>query len=239
MRTLTTGPAQPVHQPHKPATAQASVRYRTLGGVLLTVAGAAILMAIITAEALYPAAYDTHRNTISDLGAMRPGNLIRQPSAAIFDWTMMVTGIMVIVAAYCLYRALGRRAISIMAGLLGLGILGVGIFPGNYPAPHQVSALLAFTAGGIAVVLSWRVRTGPLRYLYLVLGAVALLSLVLGVFFQGWSPVAGLGEGGVERWVAYPVVLWMVSFGSSLCHGRDPDSPFHRAGGGQTGHDGT
>ena len=68
-------------------------------------------------------------------------------------------------------------------------------------------------------------RTGLLRYLYLTLGAIALLSLVLGMFFQDWSPVASLGEGGVERWVAYPVVLWMVSFGSSLCHGRDLDSP--------------
>jgi hypothetical membrane protein len=219
---VTTAPARPVPSSQRPAPAWAGVRYQTLGGMLLAVAGTVILMAIITAEALYPAAYNTHRNTISDLGAMRPDNLIRQPSAAIFDWTMIVTGIMIIAAAYCLYRALSRRGISIMAGLMGLGILGVGIFPGNHPAPHQVSSLLAFAAGGIAVLLGWRLQAGPLRYLYLALGVVSLISLVLGVFFLGWSPVARIGEGGVERWVAYPVVLWMVSFGSALCRTREP-----------------
>jgi len=54
-----------------------------------------------------------------------------------------------------------------------------------------------------------------------------------------WSPVASLGEGGVERWVAYPVVLWTVSFGSSLCHGRDPDAPLHRTRGRRAGYEGT
>jgi Protein of unknown function (DUF998) len=94
--------------PAGPVRKLARARYGTIGGLLLVVAGAAILMGIITAEALYPAAYNTHRNTISDLGAMRPLNLIRQPSAAIFDWTMIVTGILVIAAACFLHRALSR-----------------------------------------------------------------------------------------------------------------------------------
>jgi len=38
--------------------------------------------------------------------------------------------------------------------LLGLGILGVGIFAGSTLAPHQVFALVAFSAGGTAAVLS-------------------------------------------------------------------------------------
>jgi hypothetical membrane protein len=196
--------------------------------MLLAVAGAAILMGIITAEALFPATYNTHRNTISDLGAMRPHNLVRQPSAAIFDWTMIVTGILVITAAYLLHRALRRWGTSVPVALLGVGILGVGIFPGNHLPEHQLFAMLAFTAGSVAAILSWRVQGGPLRYYSLLLGAAALLSLVVGVFLIGWMPAARLGEGGVERWVAYPVVLWMVSFGASLCQSRRsglPDQP--------------
>jgi len=42
------------------------------------------------------------------------------------------------------------------------------------------------------------------------------------VFFIDWPPAARLGEGGAERWVAYPVVLWMVSFGSTLCRTHEP-----------------
>jgi hypothetical protein len=64
-------------------------RRRATSGVLLLLAGAAILMGIITAEALYPAPYHTDANTISDLGGTEPPEgLVLQPSAAIFDATM-------------------------------------------------------------------------------------------------------------------------------------------------------
>jgi hypothetical protein len=45
---------------------------------------------------------------------------------------------------------------------------------------------------------------------------VSLVAIVLGVVALGWGPVAELGEGGIERWNSYPIVLWLVAFGSSL-----------------------
>ena len=42
--------------------------YRKAAGALLFLAGAVVLMGIITAEALYPADYSTAANTVSDLG---------------------------------------------------------------------------------------------------------------------------------------------------------------------------
>lgn len=206
---------------HPPAAPPERRRgYATLGGLLLMGAGSATLMGIITAEALYPAPYSTYRNTVSDLAAMRPHNLVRQPSAAVFNWTMIVTGLLVIVAAYCLHRALRRWTVSLPAGLLGAGMLGAGVFPGTHMTAHQLFATLAFAAGSIAALLSWRVLPGPLRYLAAVLGALALVSLVAGIFFMDWTPAARLGEGGVERWIAYPVVLWMVIFGAWLGGGH-------------------
>jgi hypothetical membrane protein len=200
-----------------PATTGPPTWYGKLGGVLLLVAGAAILMGTITAEALYPAAYSTHRNTVSDLGAMRPENIIRQPSAAIFDWTLITTGLLIIVAAYFLYRALQRWAIVIPTALLGVGVLGAGIFPGNTGNTHALLAMLAFTAGSIAAILSWKVLSSPLRYICVALGSAALVSTVLSTnLFIDWAPVARLGEGGIERWIVYPVVLWMVTFGAYL-----------------------
>jgi len=73
-----------------------------VAGVLLSIAGAAILMGIITAEALYPAPYNTAENTISDLGGTMPseGGIVLQPSATIFDATMLVTGPMIICRDY-------------------------------------------------------------------------------------------------------------------------------------------
>ena len=200
-----------------PVTTGPPTWYGKLGGVLLLVAGAAILMGTITAEALYPAAYSTHRNTVSDLGAMRPENIIRQPSAAIFDWTLIIAGLLIIVAAYFAYRALQRWAIVIPTALLGVGVLGAGTFPGNTGNTHALLAMLAFTAGSVAAILSWKVLSSPLRYICVALGSAALVSTVLSTnLFIDWAPVARLGEGGIERWIAYPVVLWMVTFGAYL-----------------------
>ena len=190
--------------------------YGKFSGTLLLVAGAAILMGIITAEALYPAAYSTHRNTVSHLAAM-DDIIVRQPSAAIINWTMIIAGLVVIVAAYYLYRALQRKAIPIATALLGIGMVGVGIFPANHGNTHTLFAMLAFAAGSIAAILSWKVLTGPLRYICLLLGTAALVSMILSTdLFIDWAPVARLGEGGIERWIVYPVVLWMVTFGAWL-----------------------
>jgi hypothetical membrane protein len=184
-----------------------------IAGVLLSLAGAAILMGFITAEALYPGAYTTHTNTVSHLGASEPPNsVVLQPSAAIFDVTMLVTGAMILAGAWFAYRALRRKAV-----LIPTALLGVGIFPLTHPTPHTLFAFAAFLAGGIAVVLSSRLTAAPFRYLWTVLGTIALAATVLAVdAFRTWWPIAELGEGGLERWIVYPVVLWLVAFGSYL-----------------------
>lgn len=68
----------------------------------------------------------------------------------------------------------------------------------------------------MVALLSSAEQRGPLRYLSATLGAVALVSLGVGLFGQGTAAAALLGRGGVERWVAYPVVLWLVAFGAAL-----------------------
>jgi hypothetical membrane protein len=194
---------------------------------LLFLAGAVVLMGIITAEALYPADYNTAGNTVSDLGGTRPseGGVVLQPSASVFDATMVVSGVMIVAAALSFHLASGRRAVTIPTALLGLGVLGVGIFPGN-TGLHPIFALLTFVSGGVAAILSYKASDSPLRYIVVALGATALLMLVLGILgapqpdgmglFGDAGPIAALGSGGMERWVAYPVVLWLSAFGGYL-----------------------
>jgi hypothetical membrane protein len=186
-------------------------------GVLLTLAGVGILMGIITAEALYPDLYTTFDNEISDLGATRPPNsVIRQPSATVFDVTMIVTGLMIVSCAVLLWRDL-RRLLVVPVALLGLGVLGVGVFPGNVEAVHPWMALLAFVAGGLCGVAGWFGLSGVVRWPSVVLGAVSLGHLVYVMVAGLDAPwVASLGDGGAERWVAYPVVLWLVMAGGWL-----------------------
>lgn len=189
-----------------------------IAGSLLLLAGCAILLGIITAEALYPDVYTTFDNEISDLGATRPpDSIIREPSATVFNTLMMVTGVMLLAAAFFLHQTFHSRRVTISSALMGLGVLGVGIFPGNYEALHPLFALMAFVCGGFAAVLSGHVQAAPFRYFSGLLGGIALVSLAIGLF-AGESSVFfdKLGDGGVERWIAYPVVLWMVAFGAYL-----------------------
>lgn len=190
----------------------------SIAGVSLTLAGFIGFMGIITAEVLYPD-YST-RQDISDLGSTRPPNpVIHEPSATIFNSTMLLTGAMVLVSAYLLYRVLDRRGFPIALAVFGFGAFGVGVFPGNVAPWHGLFAMLTFVSGGIAVVLSARVVPRPFSLLCGLFGGISLLVLA-SVFFYGLiggpSPLEPLGPGGIERWVVYPLILWLPAFGGYL-----------------------
>jgi hypothetical membrane protein len=196
--------------------------HKTAGGLLLT-AGATIVMGIITAEALYTNPYNA-RMEISDLGATETG-VVLHPSSTIFNLTMLVAGAMIITAAWFAHRALHRKAVSIPTGLLGLGVLGVGTFPGNIHPQHPLFAFTAFVAGGLAVMLSYKVTPQPLRAIFAVMGAVSLGFTLASVFLLEWGPFARLDLGGVERWMVYPVLLWLVGFGGYLAARQPEQAP--------------
>jgi hypothetical membrane protein len=193
-------------------------------GSLLTVAGVTILLGIITAEALYSSAYTTGGSEISDLGGTRPPNsLIFQPSAMIFDLSMVAIGILVLAGSGFVHRVFGRRSVTIPLTVLGIGALGVGLFPGNTGAPHQIFAMTTFIAGGVAAVSAARVTTAPFRFVSLLLGAVSLVTLISTLLLGNGSPMTVLGIGGIERWIVYPVILWIIAFGGYLSGRADGD----------------
>lgn len=197
----------------------------SISGVSMVLASFIGFMGIITAEALYPN-YST-RQEISDLGSTVPPNpIIHEPSATIFNSTMLLTGALVMIAAAFLYRSLDRRGFPIVLGIFGFGAFGVGVFPGNVTPWHGLFALLTFFSGGIAVLASSRVATRPFSVLCGLFGGISLAVLV-SVFFYGLvvggpSPLAFLGAGGIERWVAYPLIIWLAAFGGYLL--ATPDS---------------
>ncbi len=196
-----------------------------LGGSLLFLAGAIILMGIITAEATYPAAYTTGGNEISDLGGTRPpDSVILQPSATIFDGSMIVVGLLVMAGAWFIQRAFGRRSVTIPIAVLGAASLGVGLFPGYTGNPHAIVAMVTFVSGGVAAITGSRVTSAPFRYLSILLGAISLVSLGSVLVLGDAGPVEVLGMGGVERWIVYPVVLWVTGFGAYLAGRADGEA---------------
>lgn len=197
---------------------------QSIAGFSLTLAGFIGFMGIITAEVLYPN-YST-RQDISDLGSTRPPNpVIHEPSATIFNSTMLLTGAMALFSAYLLYRVMDRRGFPLALGLFGVGVFGVGVFPGNVTPWHGMFALLTFFMGGITVTLSARAVPRPFSFLCGLFGGTSLLTLVSVFFFgltvQSPNPLEFLSAGGIERWVVYPLILWLPAFGGYLMAGSD------------------
>ena len=71
-------------------------------------------MGIITAETKYPVfRHYTTRQEISDLGGTSPPQgLVTQPSAMIFDATMLIAGVLLVAGAFALWRLYRNRVLD-------------------------------------------------------------------------------------------------------------------------------
>jgi hypothetical membrane protein len=205
-----------------PEGARARVRHlrEVVAGALLSITGIGVILATITNEALYPAArhYSTFANTISDLGGTEPPNsYMVQPNRLIFIITMAIAGVLVLVATYLLWGVVERRRFLVALGIFGVGIVGIAVFPGNVATIHPLFSLVCFLGGSVAAILSRKILDVPLRYFAVALGSIALLATVFGLeSLENWGPQAAIGIGGVERWIAYPVLLWLVLLGAAF-----------------------
>ena len=179
------------------------------------------------AEATYPE-YSVSQNFLSDLGATchyEAGTspcFIVQPASIIFNSVLFLLGSVSLVSAYLVYRALGRRLFPTFFGLYGLGTLLAGVFPETVSTVHQLASLLAFVSGGIAVLVSARIgleMSRIRRYALMILGVLVLIALIPAVFsgpFIRLNNDFGIGPGGMERMVVYPLLLWILAFGTNL-----------------------
>lgn len=187
-------------------------------------------MGIILAETFYPG-YNVSSNFISDLGAFcrtQGGQYvcqINQPSSTIFNGCILVFGVLVLLGSYFAYRAFRNRLFTILFVLTGIGIVGVGIFPENVLGgiPHHIVSQMIFIFGGLSAIAAYRIERSPMTYFSVIMGVVTLafwgflewgfLELMGGTASSNYL---GLGVGGIERLVAYPLLLWMVGFGGYL-----------------------
>jgi hypothetical membrane protein len=214
-------------------------RLPAVAGALYSSAGFVLLMGIITAETKYPIfRHYTTRQEISDLGGTRPPQgLVTQPSAMIFDTTMLIAGVLLLAGAFALWRLYRDRVLTVVSTLFGIGALGVGIFPGN-TTPHPIVAMIAFVCSALTAIAVFRVTPAPFRFMSLTVGLLSLIALTVA-FLGDNSPIAkSIGIGGVERWVVFPMILWLAFFGGYLLasrHRMQPDRYGPAAMDGSTG----
>jgi len=151
-------------------------------------------------EYLYPG-YSVSNNYISDLGV--------GPSAYIFNTSIMILGILGMIAAFLLYK--WDKIFSILIFISSIGVFGVGLFPENMGILHLISSLITFLFTGITAIYSYKVDINPSRFIWPILGLISLSSLTLFIN----KSYLGLGKGGMERMIVYPVFIWLI--GISVC----------------------
>jgi len=185
--------------------------HKKVAGALVFVGGTQFLLAMVVAEAVYPG-YSISQNYISDLGV--------GPAALIFNTSVFLLGLMVLASAYFVHRSLNDRIVAVLLALAGVGAIGVGIFPENSPVMHEIVSGIAFIFGGLVPIAAARPLRGPFMYFSGGMGVLSLSALALlsaeDFFGLGQQFLLGLGPGGMERMIAYPVILWEIGFGGYL-----------------------
>lgn len=193
-------------------------RFRVIGGLSLVGVGAVSILGFITAEALFPG-YSTANHTISALGAARG----TPASRAVFNPAMVIAGILTVIAAYSLHHVYRRGLLTGVVAVTGVGgLVGVGLFPSQAGLLHFIAAMIAFTGVGLSALIVAATVRGPFRYISAALGVLELVALVLFLTLGGSTPI---GLGGLERWVAYLGLVWVIAFGGFLIPDSVPREP--------------
>jgi hypothetical membrane protein len=189
-----------------------------VAGALIFVAVTQFVLGVIVSEALY-SGYSISENYVSDLGV--------GSSSIIFNSSVFLMGLLLISGAYFLHRAFGFTMLTVTFVLTAIGAMGVGIFTLDAGIIHSVTALIFFLFSGLSAIFAvicsyvhgFKLMKMPFSALAVILGLTELGGVVL---FVG-KIYFGLGVGGMQRMVLYPVLIWLVGFGGYLM--AHPDKP--------------
>jgi len=189
-----------------------------VAGALIFVAVTQFVLSVIISEALY-SGYSISANYLSDLGV--------GSSSIIFNSSVFLMGLLLIIGAYFLHRAFDFTMLTLTFVLMAIGSMGVGIFTKDAGTIHSIAALFFFLFSGLSAIFAvvcshvhgFKLMKTPFSVIAIILGLTELGGFVLfvgGIYF-------GLGVGGMQRMVLYPVLMWLAGFGGYLM--AHPDRP--------------
>ena len=189
-----------------------SILYQKTAGLLMVISGIQFMLLVSIAETLYPG-YNTAKYDLSSLADLP----IHEPSATIFNVTVFIAGLLIVIASYLIYKRYQGKIFQAFLGILGIGAMGVGIFPGYTGNVHVIFAMASFIFGSLALLTSFTIlKDSLLKYVMIVLGAIAFLDILLVIILQDASPFMTFGIGGTERLIVYPVILGVIALGGYL-----------------------
>lgn len=179
------------------------INSRKAAGILAIAGALFFIAAMLASEALYPH-YSWAANYISDLGV--------GSTAPLFNSAAMLFGGLIVIVAVLVLISTKYKLLSLLMAIAGAGIIGVGAMPETTGIWHTAFAGIAFGVGALSAIASSKLFNKPVKYFFVLLGIVSLAGIgcyQLGFYF-------GLGPGGMERVVAFPILLWIIIFGFLL-----------------------
>lgn len=176
---------------------------RKLAGLAYIIGIIQFLLILIIAESYYPG-YSISDDYISDLGI--------GPTALLFNSSIALLGIIGCYVSYVLFNSSKGKAFSIFLLLSSLGALGVGFFPENLGLIHIIFAFMAFGFGSLTLLAFYQIEKSLLGFLSIVLGLFSLSA----IFLFATNNNFGIGPGGMERMIVYPILAWGLVLGSYL-----------------------
>lgn len=201
------------------------VRY---AGFVLVFASLQFFAAMFIEQALRPG-YSDFANTISDLGVNNPA--LGWSYAWIFDGSIILLGLLAISSILLLIPVFPDRKLT-LAGVVLLvigsaGAISVGIFTESYPfrayglSAHDYASVVTFLFANLGMTIMGLAlrRHKDWHPYWLVTFLLGLFSSIVLAFYLYYvvndvpGRYFGLGEGGLERFVAFPVLIWAVIAG--------------------------
>jgi hypothetical membrane protein len=195
-----------------------------VAGALFFIAATQFVLCFTIAEALYPG-YSLSDKYISDLGV--------GPSAIVFNSSVFLLGLLLLIGTYFQRHNSNFKTVNMLLLLMAIGAMGVGIFTKDFTLAHGAVSSMAFFFAGLSAIASYKVLQKPLSLISIILGAMTLGALVLfssGLIASGSLTsneafdsifFLGLGPGGMERMIVYPVLMWLAGFGGHLITKRE------------------
>ncbi|MFN8015896.1 MAG: DUF998 domain-containing protein [Acidimicrobiia bacterium] len=183
-------------------------------GFKIAAAGVITFLGIQLAEVNYVGNYSTKSNYISDLG------INNSFASFAFNVTMMTSGILIYLGNRTLAKNNFSNWLTITLRLYAIGTFLVGLFPSTIGIGHGLGATLVFFFGAPSAFTSIKYFSRPFKSMAIILGSMSTLFLIN--FMVTTSTNNGIENiGGIERFLIYPITMWLIIFGTYICSNAD------------------
>ncbi|TLS44402.1 DUF998 domain-containing protein [Streptomyces montanus] len=195
-----------------------------IGALCWIISAALFLLANAVAQFAWTTPYSLRDNNISDLGNVYcrnsgadnpPDRYICSPDHALFNTSVIVATVLVIVGVLLTSRWWGRGVASMAARVLIVAGAGGYVLAGVWPADvnldlHVLGAALIMLGGNVGLLVAGLAfRRGALARLRTPTVVISVVAFVAALMhFSGHY--AGLGMGGTERVSVYALEVWLV-----------------------------